>query len=100
MMAEVSGMAEIEIQFSFKIPVSETLLAHRAEAERKAREAFVMELLRHGDISTGRAARMLDIDRWQLSELMFAHQVSPFDETMTKEDLLCEVADAANDWSR
>lgn len=93
-------MTETEIQFSFTIPISETLLAHKAEAERKAREAFVLELLRQGDISAGRAARMLDIDRWQLSELMFAHQVSPFDETMTKEDLLREVADATNDWSR
>jgi len=91
-------MTETEIQFSFTIPISETLLAHKAEAERKAREAFVMELLRHGDISAGRAAEMLRIDRWQLSELMSAHQISPFDETQTREDLAREVEDVLSNF--
>lgn len=93
-------MADTEIQFKFTIPISESLLAHRITAERKAREAFVLELLRQGDISAGRAARLLSLDRWQLSELMFAHHISPFDETMTREELEREVADAANDFSR
>lgn len=44
--------------------------AQRLEAERNAREAFIMELLRQGNISAGRAAELLGIDRWQLSDLM------------------------------
>jgi len=60
---------------------------HRAQAEQKAREAFVMTLLRFGDISAGRAARILGINRSQLSEVMYEHKVSPFDSSMTREEL-------------
>ncbi|WP_236721438.1 UPF0175 family protein [Trichormus sp. NMC-1] len=49
-----------------------------------------MTLLRHGDISAGRAAELLEIERWQLSELMDIYQISPF-PTQTKEELQEEV---------
>lgn len=86
-------MAKSEIEVSFAVPIAEVPEEHRAAAERKAHEAFVMELLRQGDISAGRAAEVLDIDRWQLSDLMSWYGISPFDETMTREDLKQEVAD-------
>ena len=54
---------------------------HQAEATREANEAFVMSLLRQGDISAGRAAEILNIDRARLSELMYEHNLSPFGET-------------------
>ena len=60
------------------------------DAERKAKEAFVLELLRHGDISAGRAAKLLDISRWDLSDLMSEAGISPFAE-VTAEELAAEV---------
>jgi predicted HTH domain antitoxin len=82
---------EIEVKFTQALTgVSEE---HIAQAKRKVQEAFVMELLRLGEISAGRAARLLGVNRWELSEIMYNYGVSPFDETMTKEDLEREVAD-------
>ena len=82
---------ELEVKFTVVIP--EIPEAHRLEAESKAREAYVMTLLRHGDISAGRAARLLGLDRWQLSDLMDVYDISPF-PTQTREELEHEVAQA------
>ena len=82
--------AEVEIQFTFTLPIDESFLRHKTGAERKAKEAFVLELLRHGDISAGRAAKLLDISRWDLSDLMSAAGISPFAE-LSAEDLNTEV---------
>jgi predicted HTH domain antitoxin len=81
-------MATTEIKFTLTLPeVSEI---HRLEAEKKAKEAYIMTLLRHGDISAGRAAELLEIERWQLSDLMDLYHISPF-PTQTKEELQEEV---------
>ena len=82
---------ETEVKFTVVIP--EIPEAHRLEAEGKAREAYVMTLLRHGDISAGRAAKLLGLDRWQLSDLMDVYDISPF-PTQTREELEREVAKA------
>lgn len=80
----VSG-GVIEVRAAILLPnVPE---AHGAEAERSAEEAYVMALLRQGDISAGRAAELLRINRTELSELMYRHGISPFDETMTRAEL-------------
>lgn len=85
--------AEVEIQFTFTLPIDESFLQHKSDAERKAKEAFVLELLRHGDISAGRAAKLLDISRWDLSDLMSEAGISPFAE-VTAEELAAEVETA------
>lgn len=54
-------MAKTELEVRFRLPLDEVLLKHKVDAEHKAREAFVLELLRQGDISAGRAARLLNI---------------------------------------
>jgi predicted HTH domain antitoxin len=82
---------EIEVKFTIAIPEIDE--AQRLEAERKAREAFIMELLRQGNISAGRAAELLSIDRWQLSDLMGLYRISPF-APQTPEELEHEVAEA------
>ena len=87
-------MAASAIEVRFAVPVDSVPEEHRAEAERKAREAFVLALLRQGDISAGRAAEILSIDRWRLADLMSAHGISPFDNSMTREGLEQEIADA------
>jgi DNA-binding NtrC family response regulator len=84
-------MAEPAIVLEFSIPMNVVPEEHRQEAERKAREAFVMSLLRQGDISAGRAAEELGIDRWTLGELMSAYDISPFDEHLTPAELAGEL---------
>ena len=84
---------EVEVQFTFTLPIDESFLQHKTDAERKAKEAFVLELLRHGDISAGRAAKLLNISRWNLSDLMSAAGISPFPE-LTDEELDAEVKTA------
>ena len=84
-------MAGSTIEVKFVLPVGDISETHRAEAEQHAREAFVLTLLRQGAISAGRAAELLNLDRWQLGELMAAHHISPFDDTMTAADLQTEV---------
>ena len=84
---------DVEVQFKFTLPIDESFLQHKTDAERKAKEAFVLELLRHGDISAGRAAKLLDISRWDLSDLMSEAGISPFAE-LTAEELATEVETA------
>jgi predicted HTH domain antitoxin len=51
----------------------------------KAKEAFTMELLREHEISQGKAAELLGIDRHTLLDLMAKYQVPVVD--MTPEEL-------------
>ncbi len=71
---------------------------NKVDAECKAREAFVLELLRQGNISAGRAARLLNISRWDLLELMHEAGISPFDGSFTAEALDAEVRSALKDF--
>ena len=82
---------ELEIKVTGQLP--ELPKIHRLEAECRAREAYVMTLLKHADISAGLAAQLLDIDRWQLSDLMDLYDISPF-PTQTREELEDEIAQA------
>jgi len=91
-------MNELAVEFSFTLPIGEIPAPHRDAAERKAREAFILSLLKQGDLSAGCAAELIGIDRWRLSELMSAYGISPFDETLTSEGLEREVNDAFNDF--
>ncbi len=91
-------MAKTEVEIRFTLPLDEVLLQHKSDAECKARETFVLELLRQGDISAGRAARLLNISRWDLSELMYEAGISPFDDSLTAETLDAEVKSALMDF--
>ena len=91
-------MAKTEVEIRFTLPLDGILLQHKTDAEHKAKEAFVLELLRHGDISAGRAARLLNISRWDLSELMSKADISPFDDSLTSEMLDAEVKSALKDF--
>ena len=92
-------MAKTEVEVRFTLPLDEVLLQHKSDAECKAREAFILELLRQGDISAGRAARLLNISRWDLSELMYEAGISPFDDSLTAETLDTEVKSALKDFN-
>ncbi|MBD2055602.1 UPF0175 family protein [Oculatella sp. FACHB-28] len=81
----------MEVKFTVSIPNIPEL--HQVEAEYKAKEAYVMTLLQHSDISSGKAAELLDIDRWQLSDLMDSYGISPF-SSQSKEELENEITQA------
>lgn len=83
----------METEVKFNLEISQIPEAVKLEAEKKAKEAYVMTLLRYADISAGRAAKLLGIDRWQLSELMSKYDISPFPD-QTREELEREVEQA------
>jgi predicted HTH domain antitoxin len=87
-------MASAQITLKLNLDIPDIPEEHRREAEYLAIESYVMTLLRHHDISIGKAANLLGIDRWQLSELMGKYQVSPF-ASLTREELEQEVLEAS-----
>ena len=94
----MNNTVKTELEIRFTLPLDEVLLKHKMDAEHKAKEAFVLELLRQGDISAGRAARLLNISRWDLSDLMYEAGISPFDDSITAETLDAEVKSALKDF--
>jgi predicted HTH domain antitoxin len=81
-------------QVSFTLDITPELLDEsiRQQAEQKARESYVMELLRHGRISSGYAAKLLNLSRVEMLERMGRYQISVFSE-QTPENLAEEVAE-------
>jgi predicted HTH domain antitoxin len=76
----------------FTLQLSDIPDAIHQEAESKAKEAYIMTLLRHGIISSGRAARLLDIPRLDVIELMGEYGISVF-APQTQAELEQEVAE-------
>ena len=87
-------MGKTTLKMQFHLPIENISKKHQTEATKKAKAAFVLELLRQGDISAGKAAELLNISRWELSELMAKAGISPFDDSLTSEDLAAEVNSA------
>lgn len=63
----------------FEVDLPEEILASfgwtEAEVPCKVREALVMELLRLDQISEAQAAELLQLDRWELLEVMGCHRI-------------------------
>jgi transcriptional regulator with GAF, ATPase, and Fis domain len=78
----------------FEVELPEQVLAgfgwQEAEVPRKVREALVMELLRRDQLSEAQAADLLELDRWQLLELMGRYRVPAI--RMSSEELKRELA--------
>lgn len=74
-----------------KLALPGEVVAHLPEEAltAKAKEAFVMELLREHHISQGKAAELLDIDRHDLFSLMTKYRVPVID--LTPEELAEEL---------
>ncbi len=66
----------------------------RQEAELKAKEAYIMTLLKYGEISSGKAGKLLGISRLEVLELMAKYDLSPFDDSMTFDEFQAEVNQA------
>lgn len=78
----------------FTIPVHSVNHRIREEAENKAKEAYVMTLLKYGEISSGKASQLLGISRIDVINLMSKYEISLFDDSMTLEEFQQEVNQA------
>jgi predicted HTH domain antitoxin len=77
------------LHLEFELP--DEALAHLPEDDvaGKAKEAFVIELLREHHLSQGKAAEILGISRYDLFDLMTKYQVPVID--LTEEELAAEL---------
>ena len=66
----------------------------RKKALQKAKEGYVMTLLEAGEISSGRAGKILAISRLEVIEMMKKWGISLFDDSQTLEKLRQEVEQA------
>lgn len=75
-----SQSADHRILVELKVPGESAL--GQEEARRVARESFYVELYRLGVIGSGRGAALLGLDRSAFLDLLSAHGVSWWDDTM------------------
>ena len=64
-------MAKSEVGTRFTLPLNEIRMQHNVNARDRAMEAFILDRFHQGNISAGRAARLLNIPRESLSELIY-----------------------------
>lgn len=62
-------------QVRFDIELPEDLIDSLEEMDKQAKEAFVLDLLRQKKISQGKAAELLNVDRWVLADIMKKHGI-------------------------
>lgn len=79
----------ITIQFDLPINISKSL---HSQAEKQAKIAYIMTLLKHGEISSGIAGRVLGISRLEVLELMGQYGVPIFSD-QNREELEQEVTE-------
>jgi predicted HTH domain antitoxin len=89
---EQKGAQMAEKQFEVMLPeeVVTWLGWQEAEVAYKVREALVMELLRRHVISRGKAVELLQLNPWDLYEVMDRYQVPAID--MTPEEVRQELS--------
>ena len=64
------------------------------QALAKAKEGYVMALLEVGEITSGRAGKILGVPRLEVLEMMKRWGISLFDDSQTLEELALEVDQA------
>lgn len=79
---------QVILEFPANIPIKKI----DEKMLKKAKEVFVLELLRKGKISQGKAAELLEINRWDLFDLMAKYDIPAID--MTSEELEKELKSA------
>ena len=68
------------------------LLGSPEHAAARAREALVLDLLRQAEISQGKAAELLGINRYQMLDLMALHKIPSGPRTAEEMDQDIETA--------
>ena len=64
-------MAKTEVGIRFTLFLNKIGMQHNVNARDRTREAFILDRFRQGNISADRAARLLNIPRERLSELIY-----------------------------
>ncbi len=82
-------LTQIQVQLTPDSNIPEEI---QAEAEQMAKEAYVITLLKHGIISSGRAGKLLGMHRLDVIDLMSKYGISVF-APQSKEELEQEVAE-------
>lgn len=88
--AKTEGGIKVSRDVLLRFPVDVPEELKDEEVLRKGREAIVLELLRRGEISQGKAVELLEIDRHALFDLMDKYDVPVID--MTEEELKEELS--------
>ena len=84
-------MKKSALDVQLRVPSKNASEKREMKAREKTKVDGVLELLRRGNISAGRAAKCLHISRWELSKLMADAGISPFDDSLTTKTLAAEV---------
>ncbi len=82
---------EITDDFLNSLQIPENL---QVRALKKAKEGYVMALLEAGEISSGRAGKILGVSRLEILEMMGRWGISVFDDSQDLEELKQEVEQA------
>jgi hypothetical protein len=77
----------ITVQFDLPINISESL---HTQAEQQAKIAYIMTLLKHGEISSGVAGKLLAISSLEMVELMGQYSIPIFPH-QSREELEQEI---------
>ena len=77
LMRKGARMARSEVRIQYRLPLNEIRMQHHINARDSAMEAFILDRFRQGNISAVRAARLLNIPRESLSELIYKINPDP-----------------------
>ena len=75
--AKKSRMAKSEVRTQYTLPLNEIRMQHHVNARDRAMEAFILDRFIQGNISAVRAARLLNMSRENLSDLMYKIKPEP-----------------------
>ena len=64
-------MARSEVRIQYRLPLNEVRMQHNINARDRAMETFILDQFLQGNISAVRAARLLNIPRENLSDLIY-----------------------------
>jgi predicted HTH domain antitoxin len=78
-------------EIAFTVPVVNIPDEVHLQAVAKAREAYTMELLKAGEISSGKAASILGISRLDMIDRAAKEGISIFDDSQNLEGLQREI---------
>ena len=71
LMRKEARMARSEVRIQYRLPLNEIRMQHHINARDRAMEAFILDRFLQGNISAVRAARLLNIPRESLSDLIY-----------------------------
>ena len=70
-------MAKSEVRIQYTLPLNEIRMQHHVNARDRAMEAFILDRFIQGNISAVRVARLLNISRENLSDLIYKMKPEP-----------------------